>query len=57
MQRTKCGNFLSATVAWDLHLSNVPSMVGLAAMVMLPLEADNFGRVLLVLKMDGRWML
>ena len=34
-------------------MSNVPSMVGFAAMVMLPLGADNFGRVLLVLRMDG----
>ena len=41
----------------DLHLSTVPSMVGLAVMVMLPLGAGQFGRVLLVLRMDGRWML
>ena len=53
MKRTKCGNFLSAMVVGDLHLHNVVSMVGLAAMVMLPLEADNFGCVLLLLRMGG----
>ena len=53
--RAKCGNFLSATVAWDLHLSTVLSMVGLAVMVMLPLGAGKLesGRALLVLRMDG----
>ena len=57
MQRTNFGIFLSATVAWDIHLSTVPSMVGLALMVTLPLGAGQFGHVLLVLRMDGQWMM
>ena len=46
------GTYISA-------VSTVPSMVGLASavMVMLPLGAGKFGRVLLVLRMDGRWMM
>ena len=38
IQSTTGGSFASATVAWDLHLSTVARMVGLAVIAVIMME-------------------